>query len=193
MPSIVMAMSSETIIVPPAQSITVFTQDVASVSQDVGGVKTLLATVTASQQMFGPFASGATIYIDSGSGSVRYAFGSEPIIRELMIQQIQRAPIAINAAGAIPMSALANGVITSNSLLGITCTLPAGAQVEAARFFNMDDSFDWSVIAAGLFGFTVGASTGHTIVGSASVGTGSSGIFRTRKIALNTFITYRIG
>lgn len=188
-----MAQSSKRISVPSGESIAVFTQDSANISSDVAGVITLLGTVTSGQQMFGPFGSATLIVIDSGAASVHYSFGAAPILRELIRQHIQRAPIAINAASAIPMSALANGVITSNSLLGITCTLPTGAQVEAARFFSMDDSFDWTVIAAGLFGFTVGASAGHTIIGSASVGSGSSGIFRTRKIALNTYITYRLG
>lgn len=193
MANIVMARSGARISVPSGESITVFTQTSADVSSDVAGVITLLGTVTAAQQMFGPFGSTTTIIIDSGAGSAMYALGVAPIIRELMRQSVQRAPIAINAAGAIPMSALANGVITSNSLLGITCPLPTGVQIEAARFFSEDDSFDWSVIAAGLFGFTVGASAGHTIVGSASVGSGSSAIFRTRKTSPNAFVTYRIG
>lgn len=193
MANIVMARSSARVLVPSGESITVFTQDVTNVSQDVGGVITLLGTVTSAQQMFGPFGSTTTIVIDSGAGSTNYAFGSSPIIRELIGHKIQRTPIAINVAGAIPLGALANGVITSNSLPGITCTLPAGAQVESGRFFSNDDSFDWTVIVAGLFGFTVGASAGHTIVGSASVGSGTSAIFRTRKTALNTFVTYRIG
>jgi len=41
--------------------------------------------------------------------------------------------------------------------------------------------------------FTVTAATGHTIVGAAAVAASSSGLFRTRKTAANTFVTYRIG
>ena len=193
MANIVMARSSERVAVLSGQSITVFTQDSVVISQDVAGVKTPLGTVTASQQMFGPFASGAIIVIDSGALSVLYAVGSSPILREMIGNRVQRAPIAINAAGAIPASALANGLISSSSLLGITCTLPTGTAMDAVSDFRMDDSFDWSVMAVGLFGFTVGASAGHTIVGAATVGSGTSGEFRTRKTATNTFITYRIG
>ena len=193
MANIVLARSSERIAVPSGQSITVFTQDVATVSQDVSGVITPIGTVTSSQQMYGPFASAATVVVSSGNSSTFYSFGSSPVIREMMANKVQRTPIAINAAGAIPMSAMANGVITSNSLLGITCTLPPGSAVEAARFFNVDDSFDWTIMAVGLFGFTVGASAGHTIVGSATVGSGAAGTFRTRKTAMNAYVTYRIG
>jgi hypothetical protein len=193
MANIVMARSSARITVLSGHSITVFTQDAAVVSQDVSGVITPLGTVTASQQMFGPFVSGATIVIDAGALSAIYATGSSPVLREMIGHRVQRAPIAINAAGTIPESALANGLISSNSLLGITCTLPTGTAMDAVSDFRMDDSFDWSVMAVGLFGFTVGASAGHTIVGAATVGSGSSGEFRTRKTAANTFITYRIG
>lgn len=192
MPNIVMARSSARIVVPDAQSITIFTQDSADVSQDVSGVVTPLGTVTASQQTFGPFSGGATVVIDAGALPAFHATGSSPILREMMGHMIQRAPVAINAAGAIPVSALANGIITSNSLLGITCTLPTGAAIDSMSNFRMDDAFEWCVIAAGLFGFTVGASAGHTIVGPAGVGSGTAGYFRTRKAGANTFVSYRI-
>lgn len=193
MSNIVMARSSERIAVPSGQSITVFSQDAVVVSQDVGGVVTPLGTVTNAQQMFGPFGSDLFVILDSGASSAMYTVGAAPIIRELMGNVVQRSPIAINAAGAIPLSAMANGVITSNSLLGITCTLPTGTAIDSAMSSRIDDSFDWRVLAVGLFGFTVGASAGHMIVGNATVGSGSAGVFRTRKTAANTFITYRIG
>jgi hypothetical protein len=65
--------------------------------------------------------------------------------------------------------------------------------MDAVTDFRTDDSFDWSVIAISIPGFTVGAAPGHAIVGAATVASGTSGEFRTRKTAANTFITYRIG
>ncbi len=192
MPNIVMARSSAKIIVPDAQSITVFSQDSADVSRDVAGVVTLLGTVAGAQQTFGPFAGGATIIIASSSYSAMFAVGSSPVLRETIRYIIQRAPIALDTAQAIPVRALVNGIVTSNSLLGITCTLPTGSAMDAMSDFRMDDAFEWCVIAAGLFGFTVGASAGHTIVGAAGVGSGTSGYFRTRKTAANVFVTYRV-
>lgn len=192
MPNIVMARSSERISVPSAESITVFTQDSAVVSQDVDGTPTPIGTVTGASQTFGPFASGAMITIDAGAMSAFYAVGAVPILRQTMAHIIQRAPVAIDAAGAIPPRALANGIITSNSLLGISCSLPTGAEVDRMSDFRMNDAFDWCVIAAGLFGFTVTASAGHTIVGAAGVGSGTAGYFRTRKTGTATYVTYRI-
>jgi hypothetical protein len=58
----------------------------------------------------------------------------------------------------------------------------------------VDEAFDWYVINTGATNaFTVAAGTGHTLVGSGTVALSSSGAFRTRKTAANTFVTYRIG
>lgn len=192
MPNIVMARSSARVSVPSAQSITVFTQDSARVYQDVASVPELIGTVTSSQQTFGPFASGAAITIEAGALPAYHAVGVTPILREMLNYMIQREPIAINAAGAIPARALATGLITSNSVLGISCSLPTGTAMDAISDFRVDDAFEWCVIAAGLFGFTVTASAGHTIVGAAAVSSGTSGYFRTRKTATNTFVSYRV-
>lgn len=192
MPNIIMSMSSASVAVPANQSIAVFTQATAQVYQVVNSVPTLLGTVTTQQQTFGPFASGATISITSGALPVAYGVGTNPVIQELIANRIQRAPIAINTASAIPADALARGMISSNSLLGISCTLPTGAALDLISDFRMDDAFDWCVMVIGLFGFTVAASTGHTIVGNATIASGTSGNFRTRKTGAATYVTYRI-
>lgn len=194
MARIVFARSSVDIRVPEGESIAVFTQEQVEVFQKSGEVRTPLGTVTATQQTFGPFLSGATISLDAGDYSAIYAVGVTPIIRDMLVQQIQRAPEAINASGAIPLTALYGGVINATAgLLGVTGTLPTGAAIEALGDFRVDDSFDWHVISTGLGTFTVAASAGHTLVGAGGVGSAMSGVFRTRKTAINTFVTYRIG
>lgn len=192
MPNIVMAMSSSTVTVPAGQSITVFTQADAKVYQVVSSTPSLLDTVTTSQMMFGPFANGAEILIVAGQLPAVYSIGSAPVIPNFMSHIVQRAPIIMNTGGAIPAAALSNGIITSNSLLGISCSLPTGASIEAISNFRADDAFDWCVMAVGLFGYTVTASAGHTFMGAAAVSSGTSGYFRTRKLAANSYITYRV-
>jgi hypothetical protein len=39
----------------------------------------------------------------------------------------------------------------------------------------------------------VTASAGHTVVGVGAVATVTSGVFRTRKTAADTFVSYRVG
>jgi hypothetical protein len=191
----VAAKSSVTITVPPAQSIVVFTQDSADVYQIVGASRNLLGTVTAAQQTFGPFAGGATIVIDANNHSVFFSFGSSPVLPELLRSKIQLAPAAINGSSALTVANLFNGLINANAgLLGATGTLPTGSALDAAAGFRPDDAFDWTVMSTGLGTFNIGASAGHTIGGgSAGVGSGQSGAFRTRKTGTNTFVTYRIG
>lgn len=192
MPNIVMARSVETVAVPAGQFITVYTQDVATLTQSTTGAPTPLGTVTQSQQTFGPFAAATSVTISSGANSALYSIGSAPAISELVGNTIQRTPALMNTAGPISFASMASGLITSASLLGIVCTLPAGSAIEGMRDFKVDDAFDWIVIVIGAFGFTIGGATGHTVVGNATVASGTSGQFRTRKTAANTFITYRI-
>lgn len=192
MARIVLARSTKDVEIPSGQSIAVFSQDEAKLwRMDQGGAA--IGTVKESQQVFGPFASGATVRIDAMNHTVLYAVGVSPVLSELMENKIQRSPTVINASAVIPVSAMASGLITSSSLLGVTGTLPTGAVMESASDFRADDSFEWSAIALGLGGFTVAASAGHAIVGSASVGAGMSGLFRTRKTGKDSFTTYRIG
>ena len=75
----------------------------------------------------------------------------------------------------------------------IAGTLPTGAVLDAASEFAVGDSFDWSVIATGANAFTVtAAATGHTVVGTGAVATVTSAIWRTRKTAADTFVSYRL-
>jgi hypothetical protein len=64
--------------------------------------------------------------------------------------------------------------------------------IDAALDLAIGDSFVWAVINTGANTFTVTASTGHTIVGTATVVTAVSAQFRTRKTAADTFVSYRL-
>jgi hypothetical protein len=77
----------------------------------------------------------------------------------------------------------------------VTATLDTGATVELASNWAVNDSFDWAVInTGGANSFVVtAAASGHTVVGSGTVAASSSGQFRTRKTATDTFVTYRLG
>lgn len=104
----------------------------------------------------------------------------------------QPAPSAVNATATITSAALLTGIITSTTAAAVTGTLPTGTLLDAASGLLVGEAFDWSVIATGANAFTVAPGTGHTIVGGAVVATATTGLFRSRKSAANTFITYRI-
>ena len=187
------------ITVPAGESIAVYTKDVAKVYRVVGypnvpDTKDLIGTVTEGQTVFGSYASGATILIEAGASPVFYQVGTAPVVTELKGQRLQETPGVLNATGTLTATMILSGIVTSTTAAAVTATLDTGAITDAAGEFAIGDSFDWSAInTGGANAFTVTASTGHTIVGAGAVAASTSGLFRTRKTAADTFVTYRIG
>lgn len=196
--TIIYQFGSATITVPAGESVAVFAPNVASVYQagiypNQPATFALVGTVLAGgQTTFGPYTTGATLRIDGGAGQTLYAVGVAPVILEKKAFQIQDDPVALNATGAITSAAIQGGIVTSTTAAAVAGTLPAGSVLDLAAQMSVGDSFDWSVINTGGNTFTVTAATGHTIVGVAAVVTVTSGLFRTRKTAADTFISYRL-
>ena len=77
---------------------------------------------------------------------------------------------------------------------------PAGAERRYGRcrraiasHHEIGDAIDWSVITTGANAFTVtAAASGHTLVGNMVVAAGKAGLFRTRKTAAATYVTYSL-
>lgn len=185
--------------VPAAESIAVYTKDVAKVYRVVDypnepASRGLIGTVINGQTVFGPYASGATIRIHAGASEVLYQVGTDPVVTELKGQRLQGAPTALNTTGTLTIAAILSGIVTSTTGAGVTATLDTGAICDAGLELAIGDSFDWSAINTGGNAFTVtAAASGHTVVGAGAVAGGTSGLFRTRKTAADTFVTYRIG
>lgn len=179
------------------QSVAVLTAGQATVSRVVGfpnqpSAKTVLGVVSNTQAVFGPYTGGATIIIEAGAAQVSYEIGVAPVTDERLLTFVQAAPVAVDVTGAVSAAAMLGGLVTSTTAAAVAGTVPTGAVMDAASTFAINDSFDWSVIATGANAFTVTAASGHTLVGTAVVATVTSGRFRTRKTAADTFITYRI-
>ena len=104
---------------------------------------------------------------------------------------ISQAAATQNATGTLTAAQLLNGVITSTTAAAVAGTVPTGTLLDAAAGLNVDEAFDWSVVVTGANTFTVTAGTGHTLVGNPAVATATSGRFRSRKTAANTFVTTR--
>jgi len=198
MSSIIYNQGTAQVLIPAAGSVAVFTRDQATVKQLVvtpnqppsfGLIGTALPGVTL---VLGPFTNATTVEIGGGAGETYYSVGAAPAITENQAYQIQNAPVALNATGALTSAAILGGLVTSTTAAAVAGTLPTGAVLDAASTLAVLDSFDWSVIATGANAFTVTAAANHTIVGSAVVATVTSGWFRTVKTAAGTFVTYRL-
>ncbi|CAB4160962.1 hypothetical protein UFOVP774_26 [uncultured Caudovirales phage] len=196
--NIVFNQGTATVTVPAAESIAVQSYSATSVFNEVGfpnfpEVQDLLGVVENETTVFGPYAAGATIVIQAGASGATYAVGTDPVISDDGKFQTQGTPGVLNATGTITPAMILSGILTSTTAAAVAGTLPTGAVLDAASEFAVGDSFDWSVIATGANAFTVtAAATGHTIVGTGAVATVTSAIWRTRKTAADTFVSYRL-
>lgn len=190
--------SAVNVAIPASESIVVYTQDQAQVWQlglfpNQPPVRSLLGTVVNGTTTFGPFTTAATLTVVGGAGETLFSVGVAPAIIETKASQIQNDPVAVNVTGAVSAAAIQGGLVSSTTAAAVAGTVPTGAVMEAAVQWAIGDSVDWSVIATGANAFTVtAAASGHTVVGSGVVATATSGLFRTRKTAAETFITYRL-
>lgn len=130
--------------------------------------------------------------INAGAFPVYVNVGASASVFERQAGPYQPTPGVLNATGALTAALILGGIVTSTSGAAVAATLDTGTVMDAAATFAVDDAFNWTVINTGGNTFTVTAAAGHTIVGVAAVVTVTSAVFRTRKTAANTFVTYRI-
>jgi hypothetical protein len=187
--------------VPASDVLAIFSKEPVSVFVRAGYPNfpeswSLLQAVAAdTEYVSGAFAAAADVRIEAGAADVFYANGTAAVILERRALRGQGAPGVLNATGTLTAAMIAAGIVTSTTAAAVTATLDTGAVMDAALEMEIGESFDWSAINTGAANaFTVTpAASGHTVVGAGAVALTSSGVFRTRKTAADTFITYRIG
>ena len=196
--NVVFAQGTVTVAVPAGEKIAVQAYSPASVFQEVGfpqfpEANDLLTVVNNTTFVSSAFTNATNVIIQAGASGAAYAVGVSPVISDSGKFQPQGAPGVLNATGTLTAAMILSGIVTSTSAAATTATLDTGAIVDAASEFAIGDSFDWSVINTGPSAFTVTSpDSSHTILGVAAVATVTSAIWRTRKTAANTFISYRI-
>ena len=195
--NIVFAQGTVTVAVPAGEKIAVQAYSAASVFQEVGfpnfpEANDLLSVVENTTYVSSAFTNATNVIIQAGASGAAYAVGVSPVISDSGKFQSQGTPGVLNATGTLTAAMILSGIVTSTTGAAVTATLDTGAIVDAASEFAIGDSFDWSVINTGGNAFTVTASSGHTIVGTAAVATVTSAVWRTRKTAADTFVSYRL-
>jgi hypothetical protein len=170
--------------------------------------RSLVGSFSATSTIQGTFSTtiATTIEIEADEAEVRYDYATDPDVRGLEIV-FQGAPSAKTVAVTLTAAELLTKIITGVHTAGATqaYTLPTGTLLDAAVDFDINDSFDWTLINNSLAAadtITVTADTGHTVVGTmvcqslhSTTGLihGNALSLRTRKTAANTFVTYRLG
>jgi hypothetical protein len=108
---------------------------------------------------------------------------------------LQPAPTAKTNSVTLTVGEVLTRIVQGTPTAPAAYTLPLGADCDAEPLFAgiTNSSYDWSIInLSGANAITLTANTGHTIVGNAVVAVSTSALWRTRKSAVNTFITYRL-
>lgn len=195
---IVYPRGSKTVVLLANESIAVQCVGKCAVSRVVGypnmpNSKSLLGTVNNGETVFGPYTSGATIVIEPGAAPAAYETGLDPVVLAQRASQTQGTPGVLNATGALTAAMMLAGIVTSTTAAAVAGTVPTGTVMDT-ELDNMQigSGFDWSVIATGANAFTVTAAAGHTLVGNMVVASGKAGLFRTRKTAVQTYVTYSL-
>jgi hypothetical protein len=196
--NIVFAQGTVTVSVPAGEKIAVQAYSPASVFQEVGfpnfpEANDLLSVVENTTYVSSAFTNATNVIIQAGASGAAYAVGTNPVISDSGKFQTQGAPGVLNATGTLTAAMILSGIVTSTSAAAVTATLAVGSVVDAASEFAIGDSFDWAVINTGPSTFTVTSpDSSHTIVGTAAVATVTSAVWRTRKTAADTFVSYRL-
>lgn len=137
------------------------------------------------------FTVATEIVIATGDQGLWYETGTAPAVIERA--NFQASPGTLNATGTLTATLILGNIVTSTTAAAVVATLDTGAAMDIAIDLDVGDSFDWTAINTGASNaFTVTASTGHTIVGAGAVALSTSGRFRTRRTAADTYITYRL-
>lgn len=181
------------------ESLAVQTQGKATVLRTVGypnvpGSVANIGVVNNGTTVFGPYTSGGSFTIKAGAAPVAYEKGLDPAIISEGAGVVQGTPGVLNATGALTAAMILSGIVTSTTAAAVAGTLPTGAVMDTeCDNLRIGDSFDWACITTGATAFTVtAAASGHTVVGNMVVAAGKAGLFRTRKTAAATFVTYSL-
>ena len=150
-----------------------------------------IASIQSGRYTTSAFSAATTVRISAGASPVYYSVGTAAAVS--LEGTYQGDPAALNATGAVTAAMILGGIVTSTTAAAVAGTVPTGAVMDAATSMEIGDAVDWSVINTGANAFTVtAAASGHTLVGNAVVAAGKAGLFRTRKTAADTFITYSL-
>jgi hypothetical protein len=197
--SIAFANGSAQVTLTAGQSIALYSLAQVQVFELVGfpnyPVQESLEATFTGYQILGPYADGATLAISPGPGDVLYSIGVAPVVSGVAYQG---APTTQNAAGTLTSAQVISGIITTTQTTGATIAvlLPNGADMDDASQFDINQYFDWALINNSTGSNTVtitNAASGNNISGPAVVAITTAALFRTRKTAADTFVTYRIG
>lgn len=135
-----------------------------------------------------------TIFKEAISTLVSFVLAS-PVATGVLFEAQPAPTTGKNGVGTLTIAELLTKIVQTGGT-AFALTLPTGTLSDAgvlAGALPINTGFRWSLISGSSGIVTLGAGTGHTIVGTATTPAAGQSRWFTRKTAANTFITYRIG
>jgi hypothetical protein len=128
------------------------------------------------------------------SGGAHDGTGVDGVVHENgVVLRSQGAPGVLNATGTLTAAEMLAKIVTSTTAAAVAATLDVAANLDTALPSSVaGDSFDFSIINTGGNTLTVGTASGWTLVGTMTVVTVVSGLFRARKTGAGAWTLYRL-
>ena len=132
---------------------------------------------------FGAYTNHSLLFVTNNTERARITATGNQV-------DFQPSESAQNTSATLSVAQLQNRIITSNA--AVTLTLPTGTTLEGyTTGMSADTAFECTFIATTANAITI-AANGNTTVGNLTVSGNTSGTFRFRKTATNTFTVYRV-
>jgi len=133
----------------------------------------------------------STITLGSSSGLSRIVFGNN------VINVSQTAFTSVTTGTITGANILTKNIYASGATTAVTLTLDSGTNIDSASGLNapaVGSTIEWSVINDGTSTaqITIASGTAHTIYGTATINIATAAKFITRKVATNSYATYRL-
>jgi hypothetical protein len=167
----------------------------------------LTGTVTSHDHtgVYDPAGTGNTEATDHVAAHAALRTGIHGVNASYAIMPQGNPDAETTGAVTIHIADMLTGIVSGAPSAARAYTLDTGSNCDAGMTISSNESFDWVLInlaTTAAYIITLTAAAGHTIVGNPLIAAQSattgglwgtaSAIFRTRKTAANTFITYRI-
>lgn len=131
---------------------------------------------------------------ETGSGAL--VFATSPTINNPFVGGNafinQGAPFSLAASATLTRTQLRTKIIQYTGADAANLTTPTGTELDGSGALPNNYGWDFSIINTGSATATLTAGVDVTLVGTMAVTAGTSGAFRTRKTATNTFTIYRM-
>jgi hypothetical protein len=104
------------------------------------------------------------------------------------------APTVATGVATLTAAQIKTGIVSTTGTT-YTLTLPTGTDIDSSFTgipLNTNIGFDVSFVNTASGTITIGVNTGVTSLGSLTIATGTSAMFRLRRTAANTYVVYRI-